>query len=186
MSFIPLLCHPSTPSHAIDRITVQVRHQPGGMLALEYRVEGRLNGVRWPSPCPPQRVDGLWQHTCFEAFLAEPGPAAYYELNFAPSTQWACYRFTAYRQGQTVVESAGPPAMVFHPGVDRCQLAVSVDLAALAPLWGGRGLRLAVAAVIETVGGERSYWALRHPPGRPDFHHPDAFALALDLTAPGK
>ena len=32
--------------------------------------------------------------------------------------------------------------------------------------------------VVET-DDELSYWALAHPPGRPDFHHPDCFALAV-------
>ena len=38
-------------------------------------------------------------------------------------------------------------------------------------------LRLGLAAVIEASDGTRSYWALRHPAGQPDFHHADAFAL---------
>ena len=41
-------------------------------------------------------------------------------------------------------------------------------------------LSLALAAVVEDEHGALSYWALKHPPGRPDFHHPDAFAAELD------
>jgi hypothetical protein len=41
-------------------------------------------------------------------------------------------------------------------------------------------LRLALSAVIEEDGGMLSYWALKHPPGKPDFHHPDAFALEIE------
>ena len=41
-------------------------------------------------------------------------------------------------------------------------------------------LALVVSAVIEDDSGALSYWALRHPPGKPDFHHPDAFAMELD------
>jgi hypothetical protein len=36
-----------------------------------------------------------------------------------------------------------------------------------------------LSAVIEAADGALSYWALRHPAGRPDFHHPDCFALDL-------
>ena len=43
----------------------------------------------------------------------------------------------------------------------------------------GEALQLGLAAVIESADGALSYWALRHPPGEPDFHHRDAFALAL-------
>jgi hypothetical protein len=34
---------------------------------------------------------------------------------------------------------------------------------------------------MEDAGGVLSYWALDHPAGKPDFHHPDAFALQLEL-----
>jgi hypothetical protein len=43
-------------------------------------------------------------------------------------------------------------------------------------------LRLGLAAVIEDKTGIFSYWALRHPSAKPDFHHPDS--LVLELPAP--
>ena len=33
--------------------------------------------------------------------------------------------------------------------------------------------------VIEEEDGTISYWALRHAAGKPDFHHPDGFAMEL-------
>ena len=39
--------------------------------------------------------------------------------------------------------------------------------------------RLALTAVIEETGGAKSYWALKHAPGKPDFHHADGFVLEL-------
>jgi hypothetical protein len=36
--------------------------------------------------------------------------------------------------------------------------------------------------VIEESDGTKSYWALAHPAGPPDFHDPTCFAL--DLAAP--
>ena len=41
-------------------------------------------------------------------------------------------------------------------------------------------LLVALAAVIEDRSGALSYWALRHAPGKPDFHHPQGFALQID------
>src|SRR2546422_3089437 len=35
-------------------------------------------------------------------------------------------------------------------------------------------LSLALAAVVGDENGALSYWALKHPPGKPDFHHPHA------------
>jgi hypothetical protein len=40
-------------------------------------------------------------------------------------------------------------------------------------------LRLALAAVIEERRGRLSYWGLAHPPGKPDFHHPENFLVRL-------
>ncbi|MFC7497623.1 hypothetical protein ACFQRC_00110 [Enterovirga sp. GCM10030262] len=39
--------------------------------------------------------------------------------------------------------------------------------------------QLGLSAVIEETNGRKSYWALAHPPGDPDFHHEDCFALEL-------
>jgi hypothetical protein len=33
---------------------------------------------------------------------------------------------------------------------------------------------------VEAAGGGLSYWALRHPPDKPDFHHRENFSLVLE------
>jgi len=48
-----------------------------------------------------------------------------------------------------------------------------------------QGLRVALATMLEAIDGSLSYWALRHAPGRPDFHHRDGFALTLEPPAGG-
>jgi hypothetical protein len=44
--------------------------------------------------------------------------------------------------------------------------------------------RLGLSAVIEEANGRKSYWALAHPPGKPDFHHSDCFVLELPAAVP--
>ena len=39
--------------------------------------------------------------------------------------------------------------------------------------------RIGLSAIIEETDGAKSYWALAHPPGKPDFHHPTCFAATL-------
>ncbi len=184
MPTVVLTGHPATPCKNIRRFTVQVRRTHAGLLALRYVIEGDLTGVLLPDPRPPRRADELWRHTCCEAFLAGRGQAGYYEFNFAPSTEWAVYRFAAYRAGMTVVEHIGQPTITLRAGAHRLELATVVQIAELAAMLGGADWRLAVSAVVEEQGGRRSYWALRHPPGPPDFHHPDSFALPLAQIAP--
>ena len=48
----------------------------------------------------------------------------------------------------------------------------------------GRPAVLRVGFFIEDIDGGISYWALAHPAGKPDFHHPDSFALILPLSGP--
>ncbi|KAB2929026.1 MAG: DOMON-like domain-containing protein [Candidatus Contendobacter sp.] len=184
MPTVTLIRHPATPCATIRRFTVQARRTRAGSLALRYAIEGDPTGVRLPDPRPPHRADELWRRTCFEAFLAGRERAGYYEFNFAPSTEWAIYRFAAYRTGMTVVEPIAPPTITLRVDADRLELEAVARIAEPAAELGDAELRLALSAVIEEQNGQRSYWALRHPPGPPDFHHPDGFALPLDHIAP--
>ncbi len=173
---LALAPHPSARCDAVRAIEARVARAPDGVLTLRYSVEGDLARVRLPPPRPPRRADGLWQHTCFEAFVApDPGPD-YLELNFSPSGEWASYAFSAYREGMAAAEDTAAPAIT----VSRDGSALTVDAAVcLTRLRGGAPARVALAAVLEESSGSLSYWALQHPPGRPDFHHPHGFALQI-------
>jgi hypothetical protein len=118
--------------------------------------------------------DGLWQHTCFEAFVKTGTGSEYFEFNFSPSTEWAAYRFSSYRDGMAALTMPAPKSRVVH---GRYVLELTAVLA-LPPALGRLFLNL--SAVIEEKDGTKSYWALAHPPsGPPDFHHPDCFVLEL-------
>lgn len=117
-------------------------------------------------------TDGLWQGTCFEAFLTEEGQPDYTEFNYAPDGRWACYQFDDYRSLLRADELA-PWDMAAERGETHYALRVEPGI------FPDTGSKLALCAVIEEVDGTKSYWALAHPPGKPDFHHPDCFALTL-------
>jgi hypothetical protein len=161
----------------VRTLEVDLDRGADGRLRLRYVLAGDLDRLRIPPQQPPGRADKLWQHTCFEAFVAAEGSEGYTEFNFAPSTAWAAYGFTGYRAGMTQLDLPRLPRIAVERRLDRLALEVEVDLAVLP---GGRGdLRLALSAVLEASDGSLSYWALRHPPGKPDFHHADGFALRL-------
>ena len=66
-----------------------------------------------------------------------------------------------------------------RPGAEAFELRAVLDLGELmAP---NAAWRVGLSAVVEDAGGV-SYWALTHPAGKPDFHHPDCFALELPAT----
>jgi hypothetical protein len=133
-----------------------------------------------PPPHPPAIAAQLWQHTCCEVFIAAMGSGeGYHEFNFSPSGEWAARAFARYRDGVLLEDERLAPRISAQAGGERLELGIRVPLERLP--YKGR-LRLGLSAVIEEEDGTLSYWALRHPRGRPDFHHADCFALALDAT----
>lgn len=164
-----LLLHPDSRCAAVARIAAEtVRERE---LVLRYAVSGRIADLRVPPVAEPSRAGELWQHTCFEAFVA--AREGYYEFNFAPSRAWQAYRFDGYRSGRAPVPRIAAPRIDVRTSETQLELRVRLELPSDA------ASRLALAAVIEGTNGNLSYWALAHPPGKPDFHHPDCFALEL-------
>lgn len=148
-----------------------------GELRLRYRLSG-IDNLRVPATAPSRRRDKLWQHTCFEAFLRGSSGDGYLELNFSPSTEWAAYRFSGYRTGMATAEEIVPEIAATN-SPDFFELNVRVNLDAVAELADCPAWHVALSAVVEETNGRQSYWALAHPPGKPDFHHRDGFVLAL-------
>ncbi len=64
------------------------------------------------------------------------------------------------------------------------ELSAEIQLDRLPGLQLDVGLVVGLSAVIEDDAGRLSYWALKHPPGKPDFHHGDSFAL--EIPFPGR
>ncbi|HWA60682.1 MAG TPA: DOMON-like domain-containing protein [Caulobacteraceae bacterium] len=166
--------HPDTPSEAVSRIDVEATRR-GRDLVLAYEVFGDITALVLAPPGPPERTDELWRTTCFEAFVGRVGDDGYAEFNLAPSTRWAAYRFTGYREGMADL-AIETPRIALTPGEGRLVVAATVTV----PLEGD--WRLGLTAVIEEASGRKSYWALAHAPGRPDFHQAAGFAAILPPT----
>jgi hypothetical protein len=143
---------------------------------LTYTFAGDITALVIPLPAVPVRQDELWRHTCFEAFVRHEAGSAYREFNFAPSGAWAAYDFDGYRASMRPAPTPAPE-IACHAEDGVLELTVRLPPNALPA---GTGLRLALSAVIEDRHGHRSYWALRHPAEKPDFHHTDGFALEID------
>jgi hypothetical protein len=174
---LTLACHLETPSQAIQGIDAVVSTAPGHNLTLAFALEGDISGLRIPEPRSSRRASDLWRHTCFEVFVMREDGPGYREFHFSPSGEWAVYAFRDYRDGGELdIELA--PGIVVRRTLNRLELDAEICQDFLPP---GRPLRLGLSAVVEDADGELSYWALRHPPGKPDFHHTDAFALQLVL-----
>jgi hypothetical protein len=168
-----LRLHPDSLCLAAAHIEVDVARPRVGGLTFSYVVTGKISDLRLPPAIAAARTDALWRHTCFEAFVRPTQGEAYYEFNFVPSTQWAAYRFDSYRSGMRVATEIGAPRIDVQSAPECYALQAALDLSSL-PRDGK--WRLGLAAVIEEKSGRQSYWALAHPPGKPDFHHSDCFS----------
>ena len=178
----PLVSHPAFPATAPFEVEAALSGD-----TLQFVVRGAVDRLLIPPPAPPTRTDELWRHCCFELFVLGEGEG-YTEFNFSPSGEWAAYAFDGYRAGMRNAETEPPVIRVEH---DAERLAISVTLPPFAPSWSkgvsvarastssGRTAGVGVSAILEETDGTKSYWALRHPPGPPDVHHPDCFALEL-------
>jgi hypothetical protein len=174
----PLRLHPASSCFAVAHIEVEVSRERACSLVFAYALTARISDLAMPPVAAAARADALWRHTCFEAFVGSPLDVAYYEFNFAPSTQWAAYRFSSYRTGMRIATEISSPKIAVESSRDRYILRASLELDQLllsrGPMW-----RLGLSAVIEEASGHQSYWALAHPPGKADFHHSDCFTLEL-------
>ena len=179
---VTLTCHPQTPTDAVQRITARVRRLPDARLTIGFVLDADLSRLRIPPTGLPCLKGRLWEHTCFEAFIALDGTPAYHEFNFAPSSEWALYAFQSYREIASVPDETAAPEVNVRRRADQLELDAAVRLHSLSVTHPTAALRLALSAVVEDARGSLSYWALRHPAGKPDFHHTDAFALMVNCT----
>jgi hypothetical protein len=150
----------------------------GNGLAIHYVLSGQLEDLRIPAEaCPPARLDGLWERTCFEFFLAVPGAEPYWEFNLSPAGHWNVYRLTGYRQGLRPEAAYADLEIEIRRGPSWLHLDLVCDLPPLAER--DHLLEVGVCAVIEQKNGVLSYWALAHPGPQPDFHRRDGFLITL-------
>ncbi len=174
-----LAIHPDSQCDAVDRIVAEAARPRPGALLLRYEVAGRVGDLGLPDGKPGARADELWRHTCFEAFVRAGQGAEYVEFNFAPSGEWCAHAFAKYREGAPLADEALQPNIAVHSRAGRLELDASIRLDRLSAMHPHVNLALALSAVVEDEHGGFSWWALKHAPGKPDFHHPDSFVLEL-------
>jgi len=173
-----LRCHPSSPTVTVRAIDASL-HRIGPQLELTFRLLGDIRRILIPQSKPASIGSELWRHTCCEVFIAIEGEARYHEFNFAPSSEWAVYEFEGYRHGAPLTEERLAPQIAVHCTKDTLDLTASIRLDLVSDAYAVAPLSIGLAAVVEGRDGF-SYWALRHPREKPDFHDRGGFALRLE------
>lgn len=177
---LQLHCHPKTPAEHVEAIAVAYELSAEGRLWLRYHVEVPEPMIEMPVEAEPIRADNLWKTTCFEAFLAIGNEPEYIELNFSPSSQWAAYRFASYREASTDLHLTTIPEI--HLDFSNSHAALEATII-LPSKWQQGPFSVGLSVVAEEPSGSKSYWALDHSKGEPDFHDRTCFNLQLEATA---
>lgn len=181
MRAAPLELRPfaSGPHTAGARLEATIERE-GGRLVLRYRLYDPDRRALLSGAPSGGRADRLWEHTCFEAFLAPRGARTYWEVNLSPDGSWNVYRFADYRAGMEAEPRVADPAMRRDDGAGRLGLEVKIDLGRVDAL-ASAPIEAGLAAILESHDGRLSHWALRHGGERPDFHRRDSFVVSLPL-----
>ena len=81
------------------------------------------------SRAPPVRTDGLWRHTCFEAFIGHAGAATTGNTTFRRRAPGRPITSPRYREGMApLLKGARTRASLRNTGGESIELAVSLDL----------------------------------------------------------
>lgn len=173
-----LVRHPASLGASDVSLQVDAARTEFGQIVVRFELRGAIDRLRIPAPVRyGSRLDDLWKTTCFEAFITSDG-TSYLELNVSPSNAWAAYAFADYRSEPEYPRIDAPPIDVDSDSAALI-VSVAVDLSEVAILASDGPWRLNLTAVIEETDGTKSYWALAHTDGPPDFHDPACFVLEL-------
>lgn len=173
-----LVPHPATPpSDPPFKVWVNVEHSAvfsaTATTNIWFGIGAPPTRFVLPERTEPVRAENLWETTCFEAFLRVPGALSYREWNFAPSSAWAAYDFSGYRDGRSDADVSAPYVRT-EDNFTWWALGATITVDAKA------AFELGLSAILEEQDGTKSYWAITHPGGKkPDFHDPACFAANL-------
>lgn len=179
--FVPIL-KPYADNSPPFVLEADLRFQ-GRELLLEYKLsdpqglfELPQQNLSWTGAAVP-RQDGLWNATCFEAFLQPVGFENYYEFNFALSPAWQAYRFDSYRKPQPParVEDFILKSLQWEASQGRLQICLENKTS-------HRQFQVGLTAILVEKTGAKHYCALAHKGTKPDFHLSESFTLLRGAT----
>jgi hypothetical protein len=158
-------------------ITVSAERR-SNILAVSYTLCGPLTELVVPAQTNmPARRDALWEETCFELFLGIRNSPGYWEFNISPAGHWNVYRFKSYREGMQEEPAITALPFSIESKSDSFCLSLELALDKIVPV--EQDLEAAISAVVKSINGKLTYWALIHPDAKPDFHLRDGFVIVL-------
>jgi hypothetical protein len=181
-----LLPFAPTPSPLDIKVDIEFQ-QDLQCLDIVYHLTGDLESIDLVNqPCQPKsRADELWKNTCFEWFLKSPKDKQYWEFNASPTGNWNFYHLDDYRENLKPCTLIEAPELQSKREISKTNFTYTFFIRAPLALWCANhshliaDAKLAVTAVIRWKSGECSYFSLRHPEAKADFHHEFGFQHLL-------
>jgi len=192
---------PVSGGHRLDVVGRVSREK--NLLTVSYELLGTLQNLI-SAKQKQQTVRNLseaCQNTCLECFVAPINSEQYWEFELVPDLNWIkesmraiehssgwdfqvssnhswkVSHFHGYRQGAHVDHSIKTISYSMLSAPKALHTLLKVDLEKM--LLADTHLAVGIAAVTHFNTDSCVHWALNHPNDRPDFHHRDSFALAL-------
>jgi len=182
----PFTLRPFNQEHPDIEIAGDIQ-RVGDRLQLSYKLTGDIAKLAIPGlTAMPVRRDELWQHSCFEFFLALKDEPAYWEQNLSPSGDWNVYRLSGYRESLKSEPAFAELPFQVIVTESFCLLMLDLDLSKIVRV--GQSIEVGVTTVVEVqsesaepmgMSGRLSYWAIAHTESEPDFHRRDSFMIQL-------
>ena len=152
---------------------------------LCFEITGDVSQIDFESTkSSPQRMDNLWQKTCFEVFIKSDNSASYWEYNMSPSKDWAIYGFTDYREGkfdELSIEDL-PIQTMQQETLFTLQCFIVFPRALLNEKLNEnlhKKLKIGLSTVIQNSNGDIYYYALHHSKMEADFHDERSFTIEV-------
>jgi len=150
-------------------------------IIIDFELRGDINRLNLAEfTTEKNRIIGLWEATCFELFIKATNSDEYLEFNFAPSGDWDCFYFTHYRSELTQYTSISSSDIEIsvHQRQGQYQQNIKINTAHFPScLQQAVQSKIGLNAVMK-IGGKLSYWGLKHPQHKPDFHNEEGFVIA--------
>lgn len=146
-------------------------------LDIKFILSGNINDILIDPPVEnSQRTDKLWEKTCFEIFIKSDESSSYWEYNLSPSSNWAIYGFSAYRQGK--FDELSIDTIPIRASKEHKQLSLASQIPLPKSLF-EQNLKIGLSSVVQDDKGDIYYYALTHVKSQPDFHADESFIVTV-------
>lgn len=135
---------------------------------IAYELKGNIAEIVIPDiKTNPERLNKLWEQTCFEFFIGEKSKNNYYEVNLSPSKDWNVFAFDDYRKGKRDEIAVKQVKITIKKTNKTFKLSTSLDFSELI---NSKEIMLGISAMIYKKSEKKQYWAIKHSGDKPDFH----------------